>query len=144
MTSKSRGALRSLPTPPQHAPGPVAVLQVVPDFMFYVRRHKLLRRLLMEVLQQLCQAQGADSVVPLRAFERAMSQPQFCHLALYALVRESSRCGVLLPIRGMHSYAWQLLLQLQSHCFSVTCLLAYRRLACNCFLKCASTAVLRG
>ncbi|KAF6264876.1 hypothetical protein COO60DRAFT_1181146 [Scenedesmus sp. NREL 46B-D3] len=59
---------------------------VVPDFMFYVRRHKLLRRLLMEVLQQLCQAQGADSVVPLRAFERAMSQPQFCHLALYALL----------------------------------------------------------
>jgi hypothetical protein len=72
-----------------------ATLQVVPGYMFHVRRHRLLRRLLTELLQQLRQQQGAHSAIPLTAVERAMSQPPFCPLAIYALVRHSCCCCIV-------------------------------------------------
>jgi hypothetical protein len=60
--------------------------------MFHVRRHRLRRRRLTELLLQLRQQQGAHSAIPLTAVERTMSQPQLRPLAVYALVRESCCC----------------------------------------------------
>jgi hypothetical protein len=66
--------------------------------MFYVRRHKLRRRLLNQLMQQLRQQQSAASAIALTAVERAMSQPRFRPLAVYSLVRGSCIVfGALLP-----------------------------------------------
>jgi hypothetical protein len=79
--------------------------QVVPKYMYHVRRHKLLRRLLTELLQQL-QLQHGHSGVSLTSMERVMSQPQFCPLAVYSLVRHTCCQLSLLQLQKFACIPW--------------------------------------